>query len=143
MFVFFWGGVGHSSKIPFIKIGSIPFIKCNQINKIQLKYLGFFKENFTSLIIFPLLVSVAIMLSWRYHNFEAMLKNKNNIREKLKSVWLWNFEHGLMSSSGLFFSYPFYQSTYVMPKLVGKMWCIFIFWDDPTVNQTKEILGIK
>lgn len=109
----------------------LPFIKCNTINKIQLKYLGFLKEIFTSLILFPLLVSVAIMLSWRYHNFEAMLKNKNNIREKLKSVWLWNFEHGLISSSGLFFLYPFYQSIYVMPKLVGKMWRILIFWDDP------------
>lgn len=42
--------LGHSSKIQFIytfyEIGSIPFIEFNTINKIQLKYLGFFKENF-------------------------------------------------------------------------------------------------
>lgn len=125
---------GHSSKIQFIytfyEIGSIPFIKCNTINKIQLKYLGFFKENFTSLIIFPLFVSVAIMLSWRYHNFEAMLKNKNNMRKTKKCMTLtfWTRSNVI---SGLFFLYPFYQSTYVMPKLVGKMWRIFIFWDDP------------
>lgn len=47
--------LGHSSKIQFIytfyEIGSIPFIEFNTINKIQLKYLGFFKENFKSLVV--------------------------------------------------------------------------------------------
>lgn len=72
---------------------------------------------------------------------------KKNINEQEKSVGFGNFAHRIMLSPGLFFATfrmnPMYQSAFVMLKIYGKVWCIFIFQNDPVNYQMVEFSILK
>lgn len=129
---FFW----HSSKIQcintFYEIVLIPFIKLKTSNKLHIKLIKFFKQNF----IFIPLCFKDVMLKWSFVGIRYEKQHK-------KSVRLWNITHRRMLSSGLFFFIfkwiHFNQSIFVIPQIYSKIWCILIIWDDYSLKTNNII----